>query len=236
MKNRRRTLPQRRAGFTLTELLAVLAVMGIVMAFSVPHLAPLLGAASLKKDGSTLVSSLGEARQLAMSLSTDVEVRLYENPNVNNASSKNYIGYQTFRFPPDGAQNDDPSGMVPVQRRINFSDGIMVNTQLSSIVNFAGLATNDRRNRESGRVGPTQDTVDLELVAGAPQPVTYVAFRFTSNGGTNFAVDSNVQDTYHITLVSDEASAVAPAAQLRDFFTVQINPLNGSLQVFEPLP
>ncbi len=227
----------RRAGFTLTELLTVLTVMGIVMAFSVPHMISLTSGASLQKDGKTLITDLGEARQLAMSRSTDIEVRFYENPNAGADQESSFIGYQLFQYPASGVgAASDPSGMIPVRPMRRFSDGSGVNTGLSTLLDRA-LAASDAAALGSGLTAPEFGEAEVKISSGgASESLEFISFRFTGNGGTNLSSLTEAGETWHITLVDSVAAESLSAGELRDFYTVQVNPLNGAVRVFEPLP
>jgi len=65
----------RNRGFTLVELLTVMAVMGILMVLTVPAVGPLIQSYNLNRAASLVTDEFTFARQSALTKNTDVEVR-----------------------------------------------------------------------------------------------------------------------------------------------------------------
>ena len=61
------TRPRRRAGFSLIELLVVVAILGLMVTLLVPALGSIVSGWNLELGGSQVVDSLSLARQIAMS-------------------------------------------------------------------------------------------------------------------------------------------------------------------------
>ena len=61
------TRPRRRAGFSLIELLVVVAILGLMVTLLVPALGSIVSGRNLELGGSQVVDSLSLARQIAMS-------------------------------------------------------------------------------------------------------------------------------------------------------------------------
>ena len=59
--------PRRRAGFSLIELLVVVAILGLMVTLLVPALGSIVSGRNLELGGSQVVDSLSLARQIAMS-------------------------------------------------------------------------------------------------------------------------------------------------------------------------
>ena len=66
-----------RTGFSLIELLAVIAIIGIMMAAAAPGMFAVIRATKLTSAGDTILSRVAQAQQLALTMSSPVELRFY---------------------------------------------------------------------------------------------------------------------------------------------------------------
>lgn len=66
-----------REGFSLIELLAVIAVIGIIAASAVPSFFSVIRATKLTSAGDIILSKVTQAQQLALTMSSPVELRFY---------------------------------------------------------------------------------------------------------------------------------------------------------------
>lgn len=65
------------AGFSLIELLAVIVIIGIMMAAAAPGMFAVIRATKLTSAGDTILSRVAQAQQLAQTMSSPVELRFY---------------------------------------------------------------------------------------------------------------------------------------------------------------
>jgi type IV fimbrial biogenesis protein FimT len=117
----------RAAGFTLAELVMVIAVIGILAVMAVPSFLSYYHAAGLKSGAQQVVTLMNQARELAIKENRDVCVTL---------PSATHISYQLGSCA-GGAwvgAGTDATG------RINLSPGITVTTNASPIFNYVGSA------------------------------------------------------------------------------------------------
>lgn len=74
-----RTRVSGQAGFSATELLVVIAVIGILMAASMPFIISVLRTSALRAGAEEFATVLGQARQLAIKDNTSICVRVNAN-------------------------------------------------------------------------------------------------------------------------------------------------------------
>jgi prepilin-type N-terminal cleavage/methylation domain-containing protein len=117
----------REHGFTLAELVLVIAVIGILAVMAVPAFLSYLHAAGLKSGAQQVVGLMNQARELAIKENRDVCVTL---------PSATHISYQLGSCG-GGAwvgAGTDATG------RINLPPGITVTANASPIFNYVGSA------------------------------------------------------------------------------------------------
>jgi general secretion pathway protein H len=113
---------RRRAGFTLFELLIVLAILGLALAVAVPLFARALPGLELKSSARTVAATLREARSLAIAdnreiaVAVDLDTRTIDLAGLRRETLGDGIGLRLFtaaeelidrgagriRFYPDG--------------------------------------------------------------------------------------------------------------------------------------
>jgi uncharacterized protein (TIGR02596 family) len=208
--NRSRQRQCFRAGFSLVELLVVIAVIAVVMAFSMASFSTFSGATLLKRTGDHLIGFLAQARQDAIAGNSHVEVRFYQ-PRDLDAFDPQW-SVLTVRENQDGTHR-------AVGSPYHFPDGLILNQSeaLSSLI---------------GGLVKQPDTENL-ITASSSEPRFYTSFRFYSNGSTNLPVTSN-GDTWHITLmVSNNGNGSEPEPP-SNFFTIKVDPFTGTVRTFRP--
>ena len=145
------------AGFTLTELLVVIAVVALLMALAVPPLLGTAGATRLTSSGDLLLNSLSEAQMQAVASDSEVEVRFYEKSGSDDADPTPRLrAFQVFTA---GAKSGPE--FLPGSSIIRFSDGIVI----SSKEKLTSLVQDGFREGDEG--------------------VKHVAVRFLPDGSTN---------------------------------------------------
>ena len=128
--------PPRRKAFTLLELLAVMAIMGILMVFAMVGWQGNNSAGKFNKALSEISGILEQGRAYAIAQNTYVWIVLYENAPANNGPQEVYAG--SF------ASNDgtDPFNWPPAPVTVPFPPGIYGSTtftQINRLYNFKGL-------------------------------------------------------------------------------------------------
>src|SRR5471032_1970978 len=159
------------AGFSLIELLVVLAIIAIVSAFAIPGIMGALQSSSLTSAGDEVSAMLSLARQHAMARNRQVEVRWYQ--------------FADPSFPGEVAGTPSTGHFRAVQAfEINESGTAVEFTKMqrlpTGIIMDAGATLSSLFGSTFATSSP--QTMPIPM-AGASY--NYCAFRFLNDGSTN---------------------------------------------------
>lgn len=205
--------------FTLVELLAVMAIIVLVMAFAVPAMSTALGGSQLTQGSQMVNDQLTYARQLALSKTHSVEVRFYQyadpqtpGETVGIPATGKYRALQIFDIQTSGTVT--PLGNVQlVPQSIIIDSG----TTLSSL-----LASTQQKTW-------TVSDPQVKLPrAGANYNCR--AFRFLPGGSTNLTPPPTQWFLTLHGINSGDAMTSPPP----NYYTIQLNAINGHLQTYRP--
>ncbi|MEM8953560.1 MAG: Verru_Chthon cassette protein D [Verrucomicrobiota bacterium] len=205
------------AGFTLVELLIVVAVIGIVLALTLPGLTN-LDNVSLTDDSRRLTAALEKASETAMIEDSPIGIRFYSKSDQN--STKGFVAYQLVRL------SQNPSGISPTLEEQAFADleslseGIVIvdEERFSSIVTDSDLACDLA----------TADTNQFAKCFG---------FEFLPNGETTLPINQTPDGEpmlWFLTLASKKALAAQDGDLPSNFITIAVDPSTGALRQFQP--
>jgi uncharacterized protein (TIGR02596 family) len=223
--------PSLNAGFTIIELLAVVAIIALVTAFAVPATSTMLRGSQLTQGAQMVSDQLSLARQTALAKSHSVEVRIYQfsDPSVPGevggaASKGKYRALQSFEIEDSGAP-------VAIGKMQTVPQSVMID---------AGGASSSGSNCLSTIISSAQGSPTVPtLVTGQALGVTIpragkaynaACFRFLRDGSTNFSSSSS---QWFITLhnLTDGDNLQSPP---HDFVTIQVDSANGHIRTFRP--
>ncbi|MDR1191065.1 MAG: Verru_Chthon cassette protein D [Verrucomicrobiales bacterium] len=157
---------RQRRSFTLVEMMAVVALIGLLVTVSIPAMNGLMNSSNLTSAGQTVADQIGLARQTASARNRAVEIRFIR----LSADARGYDAMQLWMTSANGEAK-------PLNRLTSFPTGIVVSddtTNLSKALEFADsgvLGSNLYPNAEyvalqirpSGLVTPTLPMSDLYL-------------------------------------------------------------------------
>lgn len=198
----------RRHGFSIVEIIVVVAILTVAAVLSAPYIAGMAAAARLRTAADAVQNRLLEAQSLAILFNTDAELRFYEAEDlVGGRFTLRKLRILTLR-PPEDDSSDTTSASVfePVGAITSLDQEIEISTDSvrSSIMD---LGFQDSTTDIYGR---------------------YIALRFHSDGSP--ALQSS--KPWFLTLHEKDAQLRDP--RLRNFVTVQIDPATGRLRSFQP--
>jgi uncharacterized protein (TIGR02596 family) len=200
-----------KRGFTLIELLLVLGIVAVIISLVVPAVQNFLQSQRLTAATSTMAGELGEAQQLAQTLSRAVEVRIYSFHDPSTpGTTPTYHAYQVFERLPSGA-------MVPRRQPTSLGTGIMV----APDPKFTTLLT----------LGEKTPTLQDPTLPSVDRNYKYISVQFLPGGSVSLT--RGPKDRWCLTLVN-ETSFLTQGVLPANFSTIQIDPNNGSLRLLRP--
>ncbi|HEX2747753.1 MAG TPA: Verru_Chthon cassette protein D [Verrucomicrobiales bacterium] len=218
----------RRRAFTLVEILIVLAIIAMLLFFTVPGLKDVLKGSKLTGTADQIIQDIGLARQTAIKESVPVEVRFYKYRNPDARNEERFSAYQCFRLLQDRNNPSDYTAdriPVPLFEKVKFipQGVVLVEAKEWSPLVMDEKMHNDRE-RVRGLVPAEKDT-----------EAKYYSFIINPEGETN--LDRTGAKQWYITLVTETEYQKAPdpmAIKPNDFITLQIDPFTSNVRRYQP--
>ncbi len=218
-------------GFTLIEILVVLAIISVIMFFSVPNMGEIIQGSKLTQAGDQLKFDLGLAQQTAVKDNLTVEVRFYQYRQPDEAADaerKTYTAYQMYSLIPDSTKPSDPKAeriLAPLGKIKKLPVGVVIPSSevWSTLVANATIANG------------TEEIFGL-LPTEKRTTATYRSFQINPDGSTN--LDTSGVEQWFVTLVdsTDVARAGGSLDSLApdNYICIQVDPFNGGTRWFQP--
>lgn len=194
----------RRAGFSLVEMLVVIAIIALLAVLTIPAFQSIAFGSSLARGGQMVADQLALARQLAASRNGQVQVRVIWLPG-------NPPGYQAMQL---WGQGSTPEEFLPLSQMAVLPEGVAVasNAVLSPLLNDSGLVS-------------IQDSA----VFGGRGRLDYRGFRFKAGGRTDLPYNAS---NAFLTVVA--ARDAGKSALPDNYCLVQIDPVSGRVKTYRP--
>jgi len=224
-RRQRRQLPGSSGrGFTLVEMLVVVAITAMLLSLIVPAVDRLVRGSSLTQSGDIIVGFLAQARQNAMTRNAPVEVRLYQyvDPTLPMGSSAQGVfrSLQAFWV-------DEMGACTPLGKAETMPGAVLIDSgsQLSPLLNEPGLVK-------------SWSATDPQIkIPRAETNYQCVAFRFRPDGSTTLPATGGAwYVTLHNATEGDGLSSgdIGPGGKVQNYVCLQIDPISGAVKLHRP--
>ena len=210
----------RSRAFTLIELIIVITIIGIMMAFTVPAITGALKANKLTQAADLLRAQLAYAQLQAQKDNSPIQVRLfqYSDPTVPGDEDK-FRAYQLFRRAAFDKSDVNAGG---VNQNVETMEPIGPLRKLPTPIIFADS------ERVSTLLSLQKSRGEIPYKRNRPLAAQFVAFDFEPTGSTNLGAAKQ----WYVTLVDERKDK---GAEIPDnFATVQIDPFTGAIRLIRP--
>ncbi|MBP7948448.1 MAG: Verru_Chthon cassette protein D [Verrucomicrobiales bacterium] len=212
-----------RRGFTLIEILVVLAIIGILLVLSFPSMESVFRGSRLTQAGEHLRSQLVLAQQNAANQNKSVEVHFYKFDDPDTVETAEYVtAYQIFLLKPNAQKPQSPTAAPELERigglqKLPPGIGLAENEKISSLLSQK-LWRDDPKDEVRGLVGKGSTSLG------------YFAVQFRPDG--SLALPS--KDKWFLTLMSIDTLRTKKEEAPPDYICLQVDPDNGQVKWFAP--
>lgn len=202
------THKNRQHGFTIVELIIVVAIASMLLAFSTPYVLSSLQATSLTSSGDMLMHKISQAQQRALTENRPVALQFYfyDKEGIEACHAVQLVSV-------DPVTNVAASLEEPVY----WSEGrtVLVSGDLSPV--FAEIAPADKG--------------EAEFEPFSSRGATFFRVRFYPGGSTSLSVP--LRQAY-VTLVGSNNYQEEMSEPPSNYYTVQIDPVAGRVRSYRP--
>lgn len=209
--------PRGPRAFTLVELLVVIALIAMLVTFTMPTIASVLASNDMNSAQQMVEQQLTLARQTAIARNRRVEVRFYkfDNPE-SSGSDKTFCALQLFLI-------EESNKATAVGRLTKLPATVLMN---EAATNSSLLGLPDKSNWDA-----TNDP--KKNLSGGISDFTAKAFQFRPDGSTNLTPTNKWFVTMHATRAG--ASVTSGALKWpKNIATIQIDPVSGAVRSYRP--
>ena len=223
------TAPRLRPrGFTLVEVLVVLALIGMLLFMTVPGLKDVFKGSKLTSTADQFANDLSLARQAAIKENTPVEVRFYKFHDVNAKNEERFAAYQFYSLRQDlNTPSDYTTERIakPVLEKMRY---IPAGVVLLDSVQWSTILTDSKIRKDTELV--------RGLVPGEKETqAEYRSFIITPEGETS--LDRSGAKHWYLTMVNEQdvqkaqnLESIKPA----NFICLQIDPFTSNVRRYQP--
>jgi uncharacterized protein (TIGR02596 family) len=229
----------RTRGFTLLELLVVMAIMGILLALTVPSISGMMQSNNISSAGQTVADQINLARQKASAEDITVDVLFMQLPGGNFPQTGGFNAMQLW----------SPTRGMAVGRIVKLPDGIVVSQDTTRFSTLFATYVRPAKTTQPPVLLP--NGVAPATAASIPAPAAnapvYVYFSINPSGmvGPLYtgAADNGVNTTETaapnmttnaIGIVPAHSALATTLTAVPNYVIVQINPITAAALIYRP--
>ena len=225
MKPRLSHLQKGAGGFTLLELLAVIAIIGVFASLLGPVISGITMGSNVTRGGDMIADAFKTGHMFALSHNRDVEIRFYRYKNSKDADPA-YRAFQLFEIVPSYTEYGTFNRKyVPLIRLQKLPPGTFLledegNTVYSTLL----------KESTNVRLKPDLGEAPMERIpALGTDQYTYLRFAFRPDGGTD--LNNKSSEDYYVTVGVDSP---VKKKEVNNFYTIQVNPVDSKVVTLRP--
>lgn len=230
------SLNHRRA-FTLIEMLVVVTIIVLLMAFATPALTRTLQASRLASAGDSLMGAIAEAQQIAFASNAPVDLRFFKyKDGIDQVEA--FRSYQLFKITQlregNGGSATTKENIEPAAGLILLPEGVLV-------------VTDDNLSKSLSGEGFADEKEDSSVGYSGVAEAKYNAIRFMPDGscrkvGMTETVGSlsfatltfqTLTESF-FTITFDVGKEITIENLPKNFYTIQIDPYTGKARNYKP--
>ena len=201
-----------KRAFTLIELLAVMAIMGILLAVVVPSISGVNESNNINQGGQTFADQVSLARQIASADNITVEVRCLQLLPLPPLPASGYTGILLW----------SPSRSAAVSRLVKLPNGIAISQDKTTFSTLFGSFTS------SGT---------MLLPGGTTSYVSFTVNPTGMVGPLNLASTADVPPNMHqmtVAILPARSASATSLASVKNYALVQVNPITAATLIYRP--
>jgi uncharacterized protein (TIGR02596 family) len=215
-------------GFSLIELLAVMSIIAIIAAATLPAVTGVMKGSTISEAGLIVADKLKEGAEQSLALHSVVEVRFYSYPDASVKGGTAFQALQIYKvsFNPDSTDANNQTTYTPLGPVVTLpKPAIMLTGQAGNGNDYSSLL--DLGTSASLSSG----TEPLPALPILGSNYTYLRFAFHPNGTTDLPPGNPGAATpplYYVTVAPPEPSPP------QDFYTIAVDPVSGKVTTYRP--
>lgn len=225
---------KRGRAFTLIEMLVVVTIIVLLLAFSTPALMRTMQSSRLSAAGDTLLGVISEAQQIAFAQNVPVELRFFKFQDEFKTST-GFRSYQMFKVTlvseGTGPAATVKESLVPASNLIRIPESIVIVSDETLSPLLPGEGVTD--TKEGGGTPGYSGVADAK----------YIAIRFMTDGscrtvgtasGGLATLSYQTLPMSYLTLTSEGGQVITVKNLPKNFYTIQIDPFTGKARSYKP--